>query len=212
MSSRRSATSWCAPRMSTPPTPAPCSRKRTSTAPDHRGRGFAAWTNQAKKEVLRNSVVFVQIPKGVDWGDGKTVHLAIGLAGTGDENTCSCWPSWLGVAAAGNDRAAAFVNQQSGSDRDAYGRRRPGGGVMQAPFSMRPTICESKSAPCRRSRPRRCRLRVAACAICGSDVRPSASAPAISRGADDHWGTETAGVIVEVWAPGSLAFSWPGTR
>jgi mannitol/fructose-specific phosphotransferase system IIA component len=29
--------------------------------------------------------VFVQIPKGVDWGYGKTVHLAIGLAGTGDE-------------------------------------------------------------------------------------------------------------------------------
>ena len=42
-------------------------------------------TNQAKQEVLRNSIVFVQIPKGVDWGDGKTVHLAIGLAGTGDE-------------------------------------------------------------------------------------------------------------------------------
>ena len=42
-------------------------------------------THQAKKEVLRNSVVFVQIPKGVDWGGGKTVHLAIGLAGTGDE-------------------------------------------------------------------------------------------------------------------------------
>ena len=42
-------------------------------------------TNQAKKEVLRNSIVFVQIPKGVDWGGGKTVYLAIGLAGTGDE-------------------------------------------------------------------------------------------------------------------------------
>jgi mannitol/fructose-specific phosphotransferase system IIA component len=42
-------------------------------------------TNQAKKEVLRNSIVFVQIPKGVDWGDEKTVYLAIGLAGMGDE-------------------------------------------------------------------------------------------------------------------------------
>ena len=42
-------------------------------------------TTQAKQEVLRNSIVFVQIPKGVDWGEGKTVYLAIGLAGTGDE-------------------------------------------------------------------------------------------------------------------------------
>src|SRR5664280_2646582 len=35
-------------------------------------------TNQAKQDVLRNSIVFVQIPKGVDWGNGKIVHLAIG--------------------------------------------------------------------------------------------------------------------------------------
>jgi PTS system mannitol-specific IIA component len=42
-------------------------------------------TSQVKSEVLRNSVVLVQIPGGVDWGDGKTVHLAIGLAGTGNE-------------------------------------------------------------------------------------------------------------------------------
>ena len=42
-------------------------------------------TNQVKSEVLRNSVVLVQIPDGVEWGDGKTVYLAIGLAGTGNE-------------------------------------------------------------------------------------------------------------------------------
>ena len=38
-----------------------------------------------KNEVLRNSVVVVQIPEGVDWGQGKIVHLAIGFAGRGDD-------------------------------------------------------------------------------------------------------------------------------
>jgi len=42
-------------------------------------------TNEVKSEVLRNSVVVVQIPGGVEWGDGKTVHVAIGLAGTGNQ-------------------------------------------------------------------------------------------------------------------------------
>jgi PTS system mannitol-specific IIA component len=42
-------------------------------------------TNEVKSEVLRNSVVLVQIQGGVEWGNGKTVHLAIGLAGTGNE-------------------------------------------------------------------------------------------------------------------------------
>jgi len=46
-------------------------------------------TNQAKKEVLRNSVVSCR-SQGRGLGDGKTVHLAIGLAGTATKNTCSC--------------------------------------------------------------------------------------------------------------------------
>jgi mannitol/fructose-specific phosphotransferase system IIA component len=54
-------------------------------------------TNQAKKEVLRNSVVFVQIPQGVDWGDGKIVYLAIGLAGTGDEQHLKLLAALAGV-------------------------------------------------------------------------------------------------------------------
>ena len=54
-------------------------------------------TNQAKQEVLRNSIVFVQIPKGVDWGDGKTVYLAIGLAGTGDEQHLQLLAELAGV-------------------------------------------------------------------------------------------------------------------
>jgi mannitol/fructose-specific phosphotransferase system IIA component len=42
-------------------------------------------TNALKGEILRSSVVVAQIPKGIDWGGGKTVYLAIGLAGKGDE-------------------------------------------------------------------------------------------------------------------------------
>lgn len=57
-------------------------------------RQFSTWitedvalphgTNAAKREVLGNSVVLVQLPEGVDWG-GKVVHLAIGFAGKGDD-------------------------------------------------------------------------------------------------------------------------------
>jgi PTS system mannitol-specific IIA component len=42
-------------------------------------------TADVRKEVLRDSVVFVQFPDGIDWGDGKTVYLAFGFAGTGDQ-------------------------------------------------------------------------------------------------------------------------------
>lgn len=42
-------------------------------------------TAEVRNEVIRNSVVFVQLPDGADWGDGKTVYLALGFAGTGDQ-------------------------------------------------------------------------------------------------------------------------------
>lgn len=42
-------------------------------------------TSDVKDAVLRSSIVFVQIPGGTDWGDGKRVYLAIGLAGRGDD-------------------------------------------------------------------------------------------------------------------------------
>jgi mannitol/fructose-specific phosphotransferase system IIA component len=41
--------------------------------------------NDVKREVIRTSVVLVQLPKGVDWGGGKIVHLAIGVAGQGED-------------------------------------------------------------------------------------------------------------------------------
>jgi mannitol/fructose-specific phosphotransferase system IIA component len=43
-------------------------------------------TNEVKSEVRRSSVVVLQMPKGVDWGNGRTVYLAFGLAGKGDEH------------------------------------------------------------------------------------------------------------------------------
>ena len=43
-------------------------------------------TNEVKAEVRRSSVVVLQMPKGVDWGNGRTVYLAFGLAGKGNEH------------------------------------------------------------------------------------------------------------------------------
>ena len=42
-------------------------------------------TNAVKGEIMRDSVVVAQLPKGADWGGGKLVHLAIGVAGKGSE-------------------------------------------------------------------------------------------------------------------------------
>lgn len=42
-------------------------------------------THEVKSAVLRNVLVLVQIPGGVEWGANKTVRLAIGFAGTGDQ-------------------------------------------------------------------------------------------------------------------------------
>ncbi len=42
-------------------------------------------TNAVKDEILQDSVVVAQMPKGVDWGGGNLVYLAIGLAGKGSQ-------------------------------------------------------------------------------------------------------------------------------
>ena len=54
-------------------------------------------TNESKSLVRRNSLVVVQIPAGVDWGEGKTVYLAIGLAGTGNEEHLKLLAQLAGV-------------------------------------------------------------------------------------------------------------------
>jgi mannitol/fructose-specific phosphotransferase system IIA component len=42
-------------------------------------------TNEVKREVLRDCLVLVQLPDGVEWGAGRRVRLAFGFAGRGDD-------------------------------------------------------------------------------------------------------------------------------
>ena len=37
------------------------------------------------REIARTAFVLVQMPQGLDWGNGRTVQLALGLAGKGDQ-------------------------------------------------------------------------------------------------------------------------------
>jgi len=42
--------------------------------------------NEYKKEILESGIVIVQYPNGVDFGDGNTAYIVIGIAGKGDEH------------------------------------------------------------------------------------------------------------------------------
>jgi PTS system mannitol-specific IIA component len=42
-------------------------------------------TFDVRGEVRCNALVVVQVPAGVDWGNGRRVRLVIGIAGAGDE-------------------------------------------------------------------------------------------------------------------------------
>ncbi|WP_243387358.1 PTS sugar transporter subunit IIA [Bacillus kexueae] len=43
-------------------------------------------TEEAKKAVKESGIAIVQVPNGVDFGDGNIVKLLIGIAGKGDEH------------------------------------------------------------------------------------------------------------------------------
>lgn len=43
-------------------------------------------TDEAKREILESGIVIIQIPNGVDFGDGNLVKLIFGIAGKGDEH------------------------------------------------------------------------------------------------------------------------------
>lgn len=43
-------------------------------------------TDDAKKEVKESGIAIIQVPEGVDFGDGNIVKLIIGIAGKGDEH------------------------------------------------------------------------------------------------------------------------------
>lgn len=42
--------------------------------------------NEYKKEILESGIVIAQYPNGVDFGDGNTAYIVIGIAGKGDEH------------------------------------------------------------------------------------------------------------------------------
>lgn len=43
-------------------------------------------TDKAKKQVKETGIVIIQVPDGVDFGDGNIVKLIFGLAGRGDDH------------------------------------------------------------------------------------------------------------------------------
>lgn len=43
-------------------------------------------TDDAKKEVLETGIAIIQVPEGVDFGDGNIVKLIFGIAGKGDDH------------------------------------------------------------------------------------------------------------------------------
>jgi mannitol PTS system EIIA component len=43
-------------------------------------------TDDAKTEVKNSGLAIIQVPEGVDFGDGNIVKLIIGIAGKGDEH------------------------------------------------------------------------------------------------------------------------------
>ncbi|XOQ43637.1 MAG: Mannitol-specific phosphotransferase enzyme IIA component [Clostridium sp.] len=52
------------------------------------GNGIAIphGVNEYKDEILETGIVIVQYPDGVDFGNGNTAYLVIGIAGKGDEH------------------------------------------------------------------------------------------------------------------------------
>jgi mannitol PTS system EIIA component len=43
-------------------------------------------TEEAKQLISQSGISIVQLPEGVDYGDGQTAHIVIGIAGKGDEH------------------------------------------------------------------------------------------------------------------------------
>lgn len=43
-------------------------------------------TEEGKENILRSGISILQVPKGVDFGEGQTAKILIGIAGKGDEH------------------------------------------------------------------------------------------------------------------------------
>jgi PTS system mannitol-specific IIA component len=62
--------------------------QRDEVATTFIGNGVAIphGVNEVKNEIKKTGIVFLQYPKGIDYGDGNTAYLVIGIAGKGDEH------------------------------------------------------------------------------------------------------------------------------
>lgn len=65
-------------------------------------------TDDAKKEVKKSGLAIIQVPAGVDFGDGNMAKLLIGIAGKGDEHLEIL--SNIAVVVADEDNVNQIVN------------------------------------------------------------------------------------------------------
>jgi PTS system mannitol-specific IIA component len=63
-------------------------KARDAEVTTYMGNGVAIphGMNEYKKEILESGIVIAQYPDGVDFGDGNTAYIVIGIAGKGDEH------------------------------------------------------------------------------------------------------------------------------
>ncbi|WP_297422414.1 PTS sugar transporter subunit IIA [Clostridium sp.] len=63
-------------------------KARDAEVTTYMGNGVAIphGMNEYKKEILESGIVIAQYPEGVDFGDGNTAYIVIGIAGKGDEH------------------------------------------------------------------------------------------------------------------------------
>jgi len=61
---------------------------REQLATTYIGSGVAIphGTNESKQEIQSTGISIVQVPEGVDFGDGNTAYLLVGIAAVGDEH------------------------------------------------------------------------------------------------------------------------------
>ncbi len=71
-------------------------------------------TDDAKKEVKKSGLAIVQVPAGVDFGDGNMAKLLIGIAGKGDEHLEIL--SNIAVVVADADNVEKIVNAKTAEE------------------------------------------------------------------------------------------------
>lgn len=63
-------------------------QEREQLATTYIGSGVAIphGTNESKQEIRSTGISIVQVPEGVDFGEGNTAYLLVGIAAVGDEH------------------------------------------------------------------------------------------------------------------------------